>query len=83
MRHPFEKFIKVEYGSLILALIIGLYAIIQSVFALLILSMYLIAISLFCDGIVALSTRQHVWAGKQVTRAFIICLVATLIFFKL
>lgn len=83
MRHPNEKFIKIELVSLTLAVIIGLFAIIQAAFIWFSLSVYLIAISLFCDGVIALSTHQQVWAMKQLIRSILLFLLTTLLIFKL
>ena len=83
MRHPFKRFIKIELFSLILAIITGLSAIIWTHVIWFILSIYLIAISLLCDGIVAQSTHQHTWAIKQFIRSFLLFIITTLLIFKL
>jgi len=83
MRHPYKRFIKIELFSLILAIMTGLSAIIWTRVIWVILSMYLIAISLLCDGIVAQSTHQHTWAIKQFIRAFLLFILTTLLLFKL
>lgn len=83
MRHPYERFIKVELISLVLAIIFGLLAIIKANLMWLSLSLYLIAISLFCDGIVAQSTRLKIRTMKQLIRFLLLFLLATLLIFKL
>lgn len=83
MRHPYERFIKIELISLILAIIIGLLAIIKANLMWLSLSLYLTAISLFCDGIVAQSTRLKVRRIKQLIRFVLLFFLATLLIFKL
>ncbi|MFD2044376.1 hypothetical protein ACFSTA_09545 [Ornithinibacillus salinisoli] len=77
MRHPYEKFIIGELASIGLAIILGLIAIIQGLLILIILSFYLIAVSLLCDGLIALHTFNQVHASKQFVRALVIFLLAT------
>ncbi|MBU5465223.1 hypothetical protein KQI49_00085 [Virgibacillus sp. MSJ-26] len=83
MRHPYERFIKIELISLILAIIIGLLAIIKANLIWLSLSLYLTAISLFCDSIVAQSTHLKVRRIKQLIRFVLLFFLATLLIFKL
>lgn len=83
MQHPSERFVKIELLCLGLALFIGGFAIYKTSLLLLFMSIYLIAISLLCDGLVAITTHYRVTGIKQIIRAILLFILTTLIIFNL
>ncbi|MUK89602.1 hypothetical protein GMD78_14635 [Ornithinibacillus sp. L9] len=77
MRHPYEKFIIAELATIGLAIILAIIAFIQGLLILIVLSLYLIAVSLVCDGLIALNTFKQTHATKQFVRAVAVFLLAT------
>jgi hypothetical protein len=77
MRHPYEKFIRGELVAIVLAVIFGLIALIQGVFFLIIIGLYLVAASLVCDGLIAIYMRNQVHGIKQLLRSVLLFLFAT------
>ncbi len=75
MRHPYEKFILGELISIGLALLFGLIALIRGSFPLLMLSLFLLVISLICTGVIFLYSNRSTEAGKQILRAAILFLL--------
>ncbi|WP_047983830.1 hypothetical protein [Ornithinibacillus californiensis] len=77
MRHPYEKFIRGELVAIGLALVFGLIALIQGVFLLIILCLYLVAASLIFDGLIAMNMRNQAHGAKQILRSVLLILLAT------
>lgn len=83
MRHPYEKFIKMELLVIVCAGLFGLFALIQGYFFLIILCLYLIAFSQFLEAISYLHVRKTGEAGKQFIRAAMLVFFVTFIVFHL
>ncbi|WP_404455834.1 hypothetical protein [Oceanobacillus kapialis] len=77
MRHPFEKIIRIELLTIVLALIIGLISIIQGYLLLATCSIYLIAISFTCTALLDWKTNQTAQGAKHAARALLLFLLAT------
>lgn len=77
MRHPYEKFIRGELVAIGLAIFFGLIALIQGVFLLIVLCIYLIAASLVFDGLIALNSYNPTQGVKQLARSVLLILFAT------
>ena len=77
MRHPYEKFIRGELVAIVLAILFGLIALIQGVFLLIILYLYLVAVSLIFDGLIAMKMRHQTHGIKQMLRSAMLFLFAT------
>lgn len=77
MRHPYEKFIRGELVAIGLAILFGLIALIQGLFLLIVLSIYLVAASLFFDGLIALNSYNQTQGIKQLARSILLILFAT------
>ena len=83
MQHPSEKFIKIELASIVLAVFIFLFAIIQGYILGLFMALYFIAISIFCEGMVAFYMNNRISAAKQITRSLLLFFLTTFIFFRI
>lgn len=83
MRHPYEKFIRIELFSIGFAVFLGVFAFIQGYMILMFVSFYLISISLIAEAMVAWSTFHKQQAIKSVCRALLIFLLVTYLFFQL
>lgn len=83
MRHPYEKFIRIELFSIVLALTIFIFALIKGFILLIICSLLLISISLLADSLISWLTHQKAQAIKQCARAVIIFILAIYIIFVL
>ncbi len=83
MRHPYENFIRGELVAIGLALLVGIIALIQGIFLLVILGIYLVSISLVCDGLIAMNMRNQAYGVKQLLRSILLFLFATILLFFL
>ncbi|QKY70524.1 hypothetical protein [Lentibacillus sp. CBA3610] len=83
MRNPYEKYIRMELLTLALAVVIGLIAILQGYVVIILLSMYLLAFSIFCEGFLQLNTNRGMDGIKQFVKAGMLMLLATILFFSL
>lgn len=82
MRHPYEKLIRLELITIVLAFVIGLFAIIQTYILLLFLGLFLLAISLILTALVEYHTYRTQEAVKHGIRAlFLLLFTAYLTFF--
>ncbi|GIO26805.1 hypothetical protein [Ornithinibacillus bavariensis] len=79
MRHPYEKFIRGELVAIGLAVFFGLIALIQGVFLLIILGLFLVAASLICDGLIALYMQNQIHGVKQLLRSILLILFVTIL----
>ncbi|WP_010096022.1 hypothetical protein [Ornithinibacillus scapharcae] len=77
MRHPYEKFIRGELVAIGLAIIFGLIALIQGIFLLIVLCIYLVAASLIFDGLLAINSYNQTQGFKQLARSVLLILFAT------
>ncbi|MBC5635588.1 MULTISPECIES: hypothetical protein [Ornithinibacillus] len=80
MRHPYNKFIQGELVAIGLAIVCGLIALIQGVFLLIVICLYLLAASLVFDGLIAMNMRNPNHGVKQMLRAAILFLLTTFLF---
>ncbi|WP_077329400.1 hypothetical protein [Virgibacillus siamensis] len=83
MRHPYEKFIRLELLTLAAAVIIGLIAIIQGYLLIVFFCLFLVAISMIFEGLIAMNTFHTTEGLKQFTKAAILLLLTFILFFKL
>lgn len=83
MRHPFEKFIRLELLTLAAAAIIGLIAIFQGYLLIIFFCLLLLAISIMFEGLIAMNTFHTSEGLKQFTKAVILILLTFFLFFKL
>lgn len=83
MRHPYEKFARIELISLVIVILFGLIALIQGFLVLIFLCLYLISLSLVCDALLNLYLRNPHQAGKQIIRAAMLFIFATYLIFLL
>jgi type III secretory pathway component EscV len=81
MRHPYEKFVRIELVSIISAFVIGIIALIKGFPILIFICFFLVAISLCAEAIILWFTYQKVDGGKQLIRAMIIFLLTTFLIF--
>lgn len=82
MRHPYEKFIRIELISMISAVLIGMIAFIKGYFILIFICFFLIALSLIAEVIILWFTYQKIQAGKQLIRACIILILTLYLILK-
>lgn len=82
MRHPYEKFIRIELISMISAVLIGMIAFIKGYFTLIFICFFLIALSLIAEVIILWFTYQKIQAGKQLIRACIILILTLYLILK-
>lgn len=83
MKHPHEKFIRIELLSIALALIIFIFSVIKGYLLFAIFSLLLIAVSLLSESMILLATHQKAQALKQGARAAIILLLAIYVLLKM
>ncbi|HLR62854.1 MAG TPA: hypothetical protein VK097_10475 [Lentibacillus sp.] len=83
MRNQYEKYIRVELLTLALAVVIGLIAIVQGFVIIMLLCVYLLAFSIFCEGFLFLNTNRPADAIKQIAKAGMLMLLATILFLAL
>lgn len=83
MRHPHDKFIRIELISLAFVVLIGLIALIQGFILILFLGFYLLALGLFCNALIESYSHRTVQAGKQLLRSILIIVFTTFLFFQL
>lgn len=83
MRHPYEKFIRLELITLVLVVIIGLISVFQGILIIMLFSLYLLAISIFCEALIAMNTHNTAEGAKQFVKAAMLMLVTTILLFQL
>jgi len=83
MRHPYEKFIRIELFAIGLSVFIGIFAFIKSYTILMFISFYFISLSLVAEAMVAWYTYHKEQAIKSVIRAVLIFLISTYLFWHL
>lgn len=82
MRHPYEKFIRIELVSIVSAILIGIIALIKGYLILIFICFYLLALSLLAEAMIEWSTHQKMQGGKQFVRAIVILILTTFLIFK-
>lgn len=82
MRHPYEKFIRIELATIALAILIGFIVLIKGYILLAFASLYLLVISLLSEAMIAWFTHQKVQSGKQIIRAVILFALTTYFIFQ-
>lgn len=82
MRHPYEKFIRIELAAIALAILIGIIVLIKGYLILLFACFYLLVISLLSEAMIAWFTQNKVQSGKQIIRALIIFSLTTYLIFQ-
>lgn len=83
MRHPYEKFIRIELVSMILAVLMGIIVLMKGFLILIFMCFFLIIISLLTDAILLWVTYQKIQSGKQLFRAIIMLILTIYLIFKL
>ncbi|WP_164667535.1 hypothetical protein [Virgibacillus doumboii] len=83
MRHPYEKFIRLELLTLGLVVVTGLIAIFQGYLIIMFFSLYLLSISIFCEALIALNTPHSTEGVKQFAKAVMLLLITTVLLFQL
>lgn len=81
MRHPYEKFIRLELITIILVFILGIFAIIQSYILFIYLGLYLLVISLVFNALIEFHTYQTQEAMKHALRALLLFVFTTYLVF--
>ncbi|RLL42845.1 hypothetical protein D8M04_14955 [Oceanobacillus piezotolerans] len=81
MRHPMKKFALIELVSLGIVIILGTFALIKGFLFLIVLCIYLLSLSLLCDGLIYYQKNDVPHAGKQAIRAFLLFIFATYLLF--
>lgn len=83
MKHPHEKFIRIELFSLVLTMILFIFAVIKGFTFFAFISLLLITISLLADAIILWGIHEKAPAIKQVVRAILILFLTIYILLKL
>lgn len=83
MRHPFEKLIRVEILSIIGAGMIGIFMVFQGFILLMIISLYLLALSMIAEAIIKWHMNDKKQSAKQFSRSIILFILTTYLIFKL
>ncbi len=83
MRHPYEKFIRLELITLVLVVIIGLISVFQGILIIMLFSLYLLSISIFFEALIAFNTHNTAEGAKQFVKAAMLMLVTTILLFHL
>ncbi|MEW9676354.1 hypothetical protein ABRT01_09265 [Lentibacillus sp. L22] len=83
MRHPYEKFMKMELFAIIGAIIVGIIALIKGFVLVVILALYMVSFSMFSGAIVEWNTRQTQQAGKHLLQAAMLFIFTTYMIFHL
>lgn len=81
MRHPLEKFIRLEMLCIISGLFIGIFAWITGWMLFLFFACYLFVLSMISNAFILLNTRRPTDALKQILRAALLFLFLTSLFF--
>ncbi|GAB3048151.1 hypothetical protein [Virgibacillus ainsalahensis] len=83
MRHPYEKFMRIELIAIACVVLFGVIALIQGFLIFILLCFYLLALSIFCDAMILLYLHNPPQAGKQFLRAVMVFIFTTYLFFHL
>lgn len=83
MRHPYEKFIRIELICLAFVVLVGVFALIQGSSLVILMCFFVLSLSLLCDALILLYSHQTAQAGKQIIRAIMIIMFTTVLLFQL
>lgn len=83
MRHPYEKFIRLELIALILAVFAGIIVLVKGFILLAIFLIYLVACALCCEGMIELNTHNRNHAIKHFLQAILIFVFMSYLVFHL
>jgi len=81
MKHPYEKIMIIEIGSLIAVIVIGIIALLQKSALFIFLCLYLLVLSMGCDALIHWYMYQQQEATKQFLRAMTLFLFVTFLLF--
>lgn len=84
MRHPYEKILRLELFTLGLSILTGFIALFQASVFLIVISFYLLAISLACDAFIHLyfhMYQREMQGMKQIIRGAVLFLLSTVLIF--
>ncbi|HEY4601766.1 MAG TPA: hypothetical protein VIG73_10910 [Cerasibacillus sp.] len=82
MRHPFERLMLWEMVSLGLAFLFGFIALIRGSFSFMIMTLFLLIISLVCNGMLLLYTNRSPLALKQILRGVLVFIIIVILFIQ-
>lgn len=81
MRHPYEKYIKIELFTLLIALLFTILTVIYKKLIILLFALCLLALSMLSEALFLFFTNKKVEASKQFIRSLLLLLLLiTLIF---
>jgi len=83
MRHPYEKYIRLELITIILVFLLGIFAVIQSYIIFLFLGLYLLVVSLIFTALIEFYTYHTHNAIKHALRALLLFIFTTYLIFLL
>lgn len=83
MRHPYEKYIRLELITLIIAVFAGIIVLIKGFLFLAIFLIYLVACALCCEAMIELNTHNRNNAFKHFLQAILILVFMSFIVFHL
>ncbi|GAA0605648.1 hypothetical protein GCM10009001_23650 [Virgibacillus siamensis] len=83
MRHPYEKFIRLELFTLAAAVFIGLIAMFQGFLLIIFFCIFLLAVSMIFEGLIAMNTFHTTEGLKQFIKAAMLLLLTLVLFFQL
>lgn len=83
MRHPYEKFIRIELISMIIAALACIIVLMKGYLILVFICFFLLILSLLTEAITLWFTYQKVQGGKQLFRASIILILTLYLILKL
>ncbi|ASN04014.1 hypothetical protein [Virgibacillus necropolis] len=83
MRHPYEKFVRLELISLILAIFAGIVVLVKGFILLAVVIIYLIGCGLCCEAMIELNTHNRNKAFKHFAQALLLFIFMTYILFHL
>jgi len=83
LRHPYEKYIRLEFLTIIFVIILALFAIIQSYTLFIFVGLYLLVMSLILTALIDFHTYRTQEAMKHVLRAALLFVFATYLIFAL
>jgi uncharacterized membrane protein len=81
MRHPYEKYIRLELITIILVFVLGLFALIQSYILFIFLGLYLLVVSLILTALIEFHTYNTHEAIKHALRAILLFVFTTFLIF--
>jgi hypothetical protein len=83
MKHPYEKFIRMELLALLSVVFFIILTMIKGWVLLVFLSLFFIVISLICDGLALLHTHQKAPAAKQLARGLLVFVLTVYLLLRL